>query len=190
MSTSRSRRFAGSTLPLLLILACGGDPPPETAVRDPFADLGASTATAAPPARDACALITKPEADAILQAAVTPRSKTKPGRSECEYQATDGGGFSMKVYWSGGKEELAVTKSAMGLAPAMLRENGMEPGGMMALRPVTGLGDEAYYNPIVGSYVRKGDVLMEFDLRLLQVPTPDAAVERWRALAGKALGRL
>jgi hypothetical protein len=192
MSLSHRCRAVVCALPLALLLGCGDEPSPESALPDQVAELGAAAAKPPEAVRDACRLITKAEVDAILHASVTPRPKSNPGWSSCDYEAPGGGGFSLKVVWSGGEEELKVTKSAMQIAPTMLRENGMEPASMLALRPVSGLGEEAYFNPIAGSYVRQGDVLLEFDLRLMlfQAPTQEAAIEQWRALAGKALDRL
>jgi len=141
---------------------------------------------------DACGLITKSEADQILRTSVTTRSQTKSHYTQCDYEGAGGSGFALKVFWDGGKEELAVTKSAMQIAPAVMEDNGMDAAGMLTLQQIDGLGDEAYFNPIAGSYVREGDVLLEFDLRLMlfQAPTQEAAVAQWRALAEKALGRI
>jgi len=183
MSRLPLRRVPGCVLLLGLAAGCADrdhNPPAETAT------------LAKPAMGDACGLITKPEVDAILGASVTLRPDRKTGWSQCTYEAPGGAGFSMKVFWSGGEEELTVTKSAMSIAPGMLGDNGVESTGMMALKPVADLGEEAYFNPIVGSYVRQGDVLLEFDLRLLlfHAASREAAVEQWRALAEKALARL
>jgi hypothetical protein len=189
MPISTLSRALGCALSLGLALGCGDG-------RGPAAAETASTTgegrTAGESQREACGLITKAEADAILQAPLTLRPERKNGRSECHYEGPGGAGFSLKVFWSGGKEELSVTKSAMQLAPAVMSEKGMEPAGMLALHPVAELGDEAWFNPIAGSYVRRGDVLLEFDLRLIlfQAPTHDSAIAQWRALAETALGRI
>jgi hypothetical protein len=189
MPISTLSRALGCALSLGLALGCGDSRGPAAAET---ASTSGEAQTAGESQRDACGLITKPEADSILQAPLTPRREQKNGRSECHYEGPGGAGFSLKVFWTGGKEEMAVTKSAMKLAPAISRENGMEPTGMLALHPVADLGDEAYFNPIAGSYVRQGDVLLEFDLRLMlfQAPTQDSAIAQWRALAEQALGRL
>jgi hypothetical protein len=182
-------RACGCALSLGLVLGCNNSRGPAAAET---ASMAGESRTAGKHRRDACGLITKAEADGILQIPLTLRPERKNGWSECRYEGPGGAGFSLKVFWSGGKEEMAVTKSAMQLAPAVMRENDMEPAGRLALHPVADLGDEAYFNPIAGSYVRQGDVLLEFDLRLIlfQAPTHDSAIAQWRALAQQALGRL
>lgn len=199
MSTLDAYRVIGCIALLGVATGCSngaGDPPPESATLDPIVRIAADDASKPQPAaRDACGLITKAEAEAILHASVTPKSERKAGWAVCDYQPSagpGGSGFTLKVFWSGGREELTVTKSVMQVAPQTMRENGMEPGGMMVLEPVERLGEEAYFNPVVGSYVRQGDALMEFDLRLLlfHAPSKEAAMAQWRELAQKALGRL
>ena len=143
--------------------------------------------------RDACALITKAEVDAILRTAVTPKPSSDSRSSSCDYiPAGSGDGFSLKVFWTGGKDELATTKKAMRIAPKMMKAGGINPAGMMALEPVDGLGDEAYFNAIVGSSVLKGDALLEFDLRLVSfhLSEPEKTAAVWKALTTKALSRL
>jgi hypothetical protein len=57
---------------------------------------------------------------------------------------------------------------------------------------VDDLGDEAYFNPIAGTYVLKGDVLMQYELRVFMFRTKseDEAVMLWRSLAERALSHL
>jgi hypothetical protein len=121
------------------------------------------------------------------------REATSSRLSSCDYMPTDGSGagFSLKVYWNDGKNELATSKAAMGLAPKLMKQGHMETGGMMSLEPIDDVGDEAYYNPIVGSYLLKGDRLLEFDLRLLAFGQPQGTPrEKWLSLARKAVSRM
>jgi hypothetical protein len=142
--------------------------------------------------RDPCSLITESEVESIVGNTVTITSDAE--RSSCLYNADapTGRGFSVKVYWTDGKENLEATKSAMNIAPQLMEDNGMETMGLMTLQPVGEIGDEAYYNPIVGSYVLKGNTLLEFDLRLLLGGNPSKpdAIQQWRALTAKALSRI
>lgn len=154
---------------------------------------GSATEGIASGSRDACALITKAEVDAILRTSVTPKPSSDSRSSSCDFiPAGSGDGFSLKVFWTGGKDELATTKKAMRIAPKMMKAGGINPAGMMALEPVDGLGDEAYFNAIVGSSVLKGDILLEFDLRLVSfhLSEPEKTAAVWKALTSKALARL
>jgi hypothetical protein len=157
-------------------------------------DRAVAQDTRKPAGRDACALIPRLEAESIVgNALVLQRETTSSRVSTCDYLPNDasGAGFSLRVYWTDGKDELGTTKAALGLAPKMMKQEHMETAGMMALEPIDELGDEAYYNPIVGSYLLKGDRLLEFDLRLLAFDQPHGGPrEKWLALARKAAERM
>jgi hypothetical protein len=142
--------------------------------------------------QDPCSLITKAEADAILGTAFTVRPGSAAGT--CDYVPTEGkrlNGFTITVHWTGGKEALSVVKGGMSIATSMMKTGEMDPSSMMALEPVEGLGDEAYFNPMVGSTVLKDDTLLEFDIRaMMWHQTKEAGKELWKQLASKALARL
>jgi hypothetical protein len=173
---------------------CGAKGGRTVASGEAIADGTPKQPPASSTSQDACGLISKAEAESIVGNALRVQpDEVNPRSSSCNYVPEDGSGtgFSLKVYWSAGKDEMATTKTAMGFAPKLMKQEGINTGGMMALEPIDGLGDEAYYNPIAGSYVLKGDRLLEFDLRLLAFGQPAGAPrEKWLALARKAVDRL
>jgi hypothetical protein len=186
----------------LLAAACGRAERPTHPPAETGAPVGASTSAAATPiARDACTLITKPEAEATLGVTVTPTPRdADPGQSMCYYDAGESPGFGLTVRWSGGTRELELIKTTSPAAGGMMKEGGMHAptvNALMALEPVDSLGDEAYFN-MRESYARKGDVLLDFLLQemvLSQISTghadpPAGLREKWIALARKALTRL
>jgi hypothetical protein len=142
--------------------------------------------------RDPCSLITKAEADAILSDVFTVRPGSEAG--SCDYVPSASkrlNGFNVKVYWKGGKEALSVVKGGMSIATKMMKTDEMELGSMMTLEPVKGLGDEAYFNPMVGSTVLKDDTLLEFDIRaMMWHHKRGEGRELWKQLVSTALARL
>jgi hypothetical protein len=194
LDIGRNRASLMSVLAAALA-ACGGrgDHPvtPDSLSAQGAAQVSSPTSGG----RDACGLISMTEAESIVGNPLQVRPGEASSRSSsCDYMPRDGSGagFSLKVYWTEGKKELATTKKAMGFAPKMMKQQEhMETGGMMALEPIDSLGEEAYYNAIVGSYVLKSDRLLEFDLRLLAFGhSDDGPRAKWLALARKAVDRL
>ena len=145
-------------------------------------------------ARDACSLITKEEVNAILGTAFSVRPGKSNGPPTCEYVPTASkklNGFTLTVYWSGGKEALAVTKAGTRIAKAAMKGTQVDPMSMMALEPIDDLGNEAYFNPMIGSSVLAGDTLLEFDIRaMMWHQSLEGGKELWKQLVGKALARL
>ena len=121
-----------------------------------------------------------------------PRS-ISADRSACDYGPSAGPagptyqGFSVEVSWKGGKEAIQVGRSAAGVATdAAGGKSDDVASGVMGLQRLDGVGDEAYFSGRTMSYVRKGDVLLQFQLGGLDKPTP----EHLRALAQAALARI
>jgi hypothetical protein len=182
--------------------ACGREEGPARAPAEAGTPVTVTAApTSTPVSRDACTLITKPEAEAILGVTVTPTPRdADPGQSMCYYDARENPGFGLTVRWSGGTHELDLIRKTNPAAGGMMKESGMHAptvNAIMALEPVESLGDEAYFN-MRESYARKGDVLLDFLLQemvLSQISTghaepPAGLREKWTALARKALARL
>jgi hypothetical protein len=139
--------------------------------------------------RDGCSLVTAEEASVILGERVTARPTGKSGGTwnGCVYEPEKGGidTYIMQVHWHDGQEQMSVAKRGMKIAAKGMQTEGVDVARMMALEPVEGLGDEAYFNPIVPSYVRKGDILIEADLRAVR-----NARQAWEEMSRKALSRL
>ena len=183
--------LARLTLAAVLISACrsGGDANPPAA-----RDVGEAPDGVSAPARDACSLITKAEADAIVGTSfsVQPRPMSNE-RSACDYGPSTGPagptyqGFTVEVHWTRGKEAIEIGRRAAGIATdAAGGKNDDVASSVMGLRRLEGVGDEAYFSGRTMSYVRKGDVTLQFQLGGLDQPTP----EHLRALANAALARI
>ena len=79
----------------------------------------------------------------------------------------------------------------MTIATSLMTTEKADVNSMMVLQPVSGLGDEAYFNPMMGSTVLKGDALLEFDIRsLMWHRTEEVGLDTWRRLVERALSRL
>ncbi|MBA3949547.1 MAG: hypothetical protein H0X44_06315 [Acidobacteria bacterium] len=183
--TLRAIRLAQLAAMALLVSGCSSSDAPQ----------GETAATpAAAEARDACALITAEEASAILKSGVTatPRSMSAE-RSTCDYAPVGGAGatsfetFTLNAIWTGAEEEIQIARRAASMATGQAggRQDDVV-ASVMGLTKVEGLGDEAYFARRTMSYVRKGDMLLEFENAGLDEP----ARENWEALARVALGRL
>jgi len=106
--------------------------------------------------RDACALVTKAE---VSQAFKIPVESVSGGDSHCEFKfaGNDQREVAMSVTWENGA-------MVMKLAHAAMKQVG---AGMDTFTPVSGLGDEAYVEPMgSGLMMRKGDVMVNIDLRM------------------------
>lgn len=183
------RHAVALALAAVLVVACSSGDGTDTTGDESGAGEGASVA-----ARDACSLITTAEADAIVGSsfAAEPRP-ISDDRSACDYMPAVGPagqtyqGFTLEVYWRGGGEAMEIGRRAAGIATdAAGGSDDTVVTGVMGLRRVDGVGDEAYFSARTMSYVRKGDVMLEFHLGGLSQPTP----EHLRGLATAALARI
>ncbi len=196
MSTACLLRIAVATTCIAAVCACGENA--DRAIETADGAVPATSRTAARGDRDPCSLITKEEAETILGATfnVTKQEKVAgAGPPSCEYTPATSkklNGFTITVYWTGGKDALATTKSGTRIAKVLMNTKQTDPMGLMSIEPVDDLGDEAYFNPVLGSSVLKGDTLLEFDISAMMwhQPSREAGLELWKQLANKALARL
>jgi hypothetical protein len=124
--------------------------------------------------RDPC-LLSATEVGAILGEPV--QAAEARGTSACDYQYGSGGNRHLGVdfTWQGGAMTMKFAHGAM-----------KSISGMETFTPVSGIGDEAYIAPGgSGFMMRKGDVMVNMDLRLSGI-TPDAAEK----IAAKIADRL
>ena len=184
-------RFALVALVALAALACrSADDANPPADRDGAERAG----NASGPVRDACALITKSEADAIVGTSFSVQARPMSNdKSACDYGPSAGPAgptyqaFTVEVYWTGGKEAIETGRRAAGIATDAVGGSSDDvASNVMGLRRLEGVGDEAYFSGRTMSYVRKGDVTLQFQLGGLDKPTP----EHLRALATAALARI
>jgi zinc-ribbon domain len=106
--------------------------------------------------RDACALVTKAE---VSQAFRMPVESVSGGDSNCEFRfsGNNSRALAVNVTWEGGAMVMKLSHGALKQIS----------GGMDTFTPVSGLGDEAYIEPMgSGLMMRKGDVMVNIDLRM------------------------
>jgi hypothetical protein len=115
-----------------------------------------------------------------------PRS-TDATSSSCYFAPSgrDTQEFLLKVTWSGGREAWQAQEDAVALGGQLFGGERSTANNVMKSE-AGGLGDKSSYNPILGAYVLKGDVLLEFN-NLLTLRDPKST---WEKLARKALERL
>jgi hypothetical protein len=167
-----------------MVSACGGSSASEGSAGPP-----AGSARAADVSRSACDLISAAEATAIVGSAVVAKESGRGDTvSTCVFAPASGESqeFKLSVQWSGGKEAWDVNQQATALGGKLLGAEKSEATAGVMKADEAQLGDASSYNPILGGYVLKGDVLLEFN-NLLTLS--DARV-KWEKLARTALSRL
>jgi hypothetical protein len=124
--------------------------------------------------RQPCAMLSTSEAsDALGQ---TVASVEQRGTSACEYSYGNGQHFDVEYTWQGGGITMGIARGAM-----------KHISGMETFTSVEGIGDEAYLAPGNSALMmRKGDVMVNIDLRDESGVTADAA----KKMASKIAGRL
>ena len=124
--------------------------------------------------RQPCAMLSTSEAsDALGQ---TVASVEQRGTSACEYSYGNGQHFDVEYTWQGGGITMGIARGAM-----------KHISGMETFTSVEGIGDEAYLAPGNSALMmRKGDVMVNIDLRGESGVTADAA----KKMASKIADRL
>jgi zinc-ribbon domain len=124
--------------------------------------------------RQPCAMLSTSEAsDALGQ---TVASVEQRGTSACEYSYGNGQHFDVEYTWQGGGITMGIARGAM-----------KHISGMETITSVEGIGDEAYLAPGNSALMmRKGDVMVNIDLRGESGVTADAA----KKMASKIADRL
>lgn len=124
--------------------------------------------------RQPCAMLSTSEAsDALGQ---TVASVEQRGTSACEYSYGNGQHFDVEYTWQGGGITMGIARGAM-----------KHISGMETFTSVEGIGDEAYLAPGNSALMmRKGDVMVNIDLRGESGVTADAA----KKMASKIAERL
>ncbi|MER7443068.1 hypothetical protein [Micromonospora avicenniae] len=165
-------------LPLLVgsVAGCGsgGDDVPPAAVEAPLPEAPAtsdepSPTTQAPAAVDACALVTKKEAEEL---AGTKLDDAVPVRESCTYTAPAGGPTAQVEVFvgDGAKKYLDIE-----------RELGHE------LRPLAGVGDETYVS-FEAAFVNRSGLWVA--VRLVRLNDPEENREPLERIAGTVAGRI
>lgn len=165
---------------LLGALACGGE-----------GSVGKAQEGGAPAgeaSRNACRLLTSDEIKELEPSVVLANAVAQePGYSECNWEDSDGVVLVvLKAYWSGGRQQWETWRTAQGLGEQTMRTaEGVELDSVVKQGLVSGLGDGAYFSPLLPSLLLKGDVLLEFTM-----PTVKDPEAKFRPLATRLLGRL
>ena len=164
----------------LVVAACRGGAPESSTV-----PKASKTGTD----HNACHLLTHEEVAEIAGRKVTMADQTEAGDtfSTCEWEDEAGvSAFGLTVHWSGGKEQWETWRLAQGLGDAALRSaEGVGGSDVVKQGLVPGIGDAAYFSPVLPSLVLKGDTL--FEIKFALAPKADA---RFAGLAAKLLERL
>jgi hypothetical protein len=139
--------------------------------------------------RSACELVTAEEASTILGEPVVAKEISHDASSSfCSY--APGGDRSkeiqLKVQWTGGRSAWDTNQTAVSLGGKLLGADRDEAASRVMKAEETTLGDKSSFNPILGAYVLKGDVLLEFNNLLV---LRDAR-SKWEKLAATALAKL
>ena len=184
MIKARNLGAGGAVLASVLgLAACGGSSPTTAGGGAAAAALGGAAAAAAGAghaAIDPCTLVTRTEAEAAMGEAATGPGQVR-GADECKYtaQAND-------------SDTVTVTVGSPAGLKTVVTSNGV--GGTVTTEPVSGVGDEAIYEPgLQVLYVRKGDKAFLIQLATLasvQSADHSAAKAADVTMAQAAVGRL
>ena len=107
--------------------------------------------------------------------------------STCDWEDEAGVfAFGLTAYWSGGREQWETWRVAQGLGDAALKSaEGASSSEVVKQGLVPGIGDAAYFSPVLPSLVLKGDTL--FEIKFSLAPKADA---RFAPLAARLLERV
>ncbi len=161
----------------LMLVVAGGCAYFAYRVRQKTHEFAQSVHTDAKPytgRRQPCAMLSTSEAsDALGQ---TVASVEQRGTAACEYSYGNGQHFDVEYTWQGGGITMGIARGAM-----------KHISGMETFTSVEGIGDEAYLAPGNSALMmRKGDVMVNIDLRGESGVTADAA----KKMASKIAERL
>ena len=181
-------RWARILLILALVAACGGGTGQDTSATSGTAPPVPSAAQDGKD-QNACRLLTHDEVSELVGETIVMSDQTDAGEtwSTCQWENERGLPlFSLTVYWTNGKEQWDAWRAAHGLGQqAMKQAEGVGPDDVVKQGPVAGIGDAAYFSPILPSLVLKGDVLVE--MNLFFVTHADA---RFAGLAAKLVAKI
>ncbi len=170
----------------LAVASCRGGAPEASSGA---AATKAPTQAAAAPDRNACHLLTHAEVSEIAGRKVLMADQVEAGDtfSTCDWEDEAGvSAFSLTVYWLGGREQWQTWRVAQGLGDAALKSaEGASGSDVVKQGPVPGIGDAAYFSPVLPSLVLRGDTL--FEIKFSLAPKADA---KFAPLAAKLLTKV
>lgn len=168
-----------------IVASCGGGS------RESKAPGTAAHSAPAKAARDrnACHLLTHAEVQALVERKVVMADQTEADdtSSTCDWE--DEGGtfaFGLTVYWTGGREQWETWRLAQGLGDTAVKSaEGVAASGVVKQGLVSGIGDAAFFSPVLPSLILKGDTL--FEIKFSLAPKADT---KFAQLAAKLLARI
>ena len=118
---------------------------------------------------------------------VATDASREPGRSACWWKGREGNPrFALTAYWIGGRQGWEINGASRRMAKGMVeKQEAVVFDSVVKTGFVPGLGDKAFFSPLLESLVLKDDVLLEITTSLL--PKPEA---QFRPLVTKMLSRL
>jgi hypothetical protein len=181
----KARLLVLAAIAVTLVTGCRRDVPesmaPGVAPNKPSAKAATD--------RNACHLLTHAEVSALVQRKVTMADQTEASDtfSSCDWEDESGTfAFGLTVYWSGGKEQWETWRLAQGLGNAALKSaEGVPASAVVKQGLVPGIGDAAFFSPVLPSLVLKGDTL--FEIKFSLAAKADA---KFAGLAAKLLAKL
>lgn len=118
---------------------------------------------------------------------VATNANRERGRSACWWKGLDGQPrLALTAYWIGGRQGWEINGASRSMAKGMVqKQEGVAFDSAVKTGLVPGLGDKAFFSPVLESLVLKDDVLLEITTSLL--PKPE---DQFRPLVAKMLSRL
>jgi hypothetical protein len=151
--------------------------------------------------RNACDLLTVEEVGDVAGVPVMAREMSsasgppKPatetnrvrGRSDCQWVDSKGQPRLIVVgYWTSGKEAWEIMGASHRMTRGIIeKQEDVVLDSVVKAGPVSGLGDKAFFSPILESLVLKDDILLQIATSLL--PNPET---QFRPLVARMLSRL
>ena len=182
-----STRATSLTLAAIVFLSSCGSSDTNQTQTDSTAP--AQSAVSNDRAENACRLLKGEEVSAILEhrVVIADQAEAEPGYSVCNWEDRDGMAvFQLKVYWRGGRQMWSVWRTAQGMSEEILKkEEGVGLDSIVEQGPVPGIGDAAYFSPLLPSLLLKDDVLIE-----ITNPIGKRPEAKFRGMAEKILSRI
>lgn len=173
---------------LAVLPSCAGETSGDGADEVDGTDTRVSIRAEAPTTfRDACEIITAEDVAAIENAPIEAQAEVEShGETQCTYGPPDGWPvMHLTIHWQGGRDLWEAWGMGRQLGARMMQDPEVNVDSLIAGDPLSGIGDAAHYGDLLPSLVLVGDVLLEFQMTLL-----NDARANFPVLARKAVDRL
>lgn len=173
---------------IAVLPACAGETPGGGAGDVDGTDTRVSIRAEAPTTfRDACEIITADDVAAIENVPIDAQAEVEShGETRCTYGPSDGWPVMyLTIHWQGGRDLWEAWGMGRQLGARMMQDPEVNVDSIIGGDPLSGIGDAAHYGDLLPSLVLVGDVLLEFQMTLL-----NDARANFPVLARKAVDRL